>query len=540
MASSTLLLLTLGVPALAALLLFLIPARVQTLKLIESLHLASVSLVLVLTLWLILRLIGGESVSTPGQWLFADALGAVFIGLIGVVGFLTGIYSIGYIRHDLASGEIDPRRVGLYYALFNLFLATMLLAATANNIVLMWIAIEATTLGSTFLVGLYGQQSSLEGAWKYVIICTVGVAFGLYGTVLTYANGSELLGNAEGAILWTTLLDHGAGLDPFAMKLAFVFVLIGFGTKAGLFPMHAWLPDAHSEAPSPISALMSGVLLKCAVLVVIRYYALTIQAVGADFPQLLLLTLGTLSIAVSAFIIAVQHDIKRKLAYHSVEHVGLIVLGLGIGGPLGVGAALLHVINHSLTKALLFCGAGTLIQKYGTRDLRAVRGMLRAAPFSGLLIGGGALALAGLPPFGVFVSEFLIFVAGVQAGHTLLMVVCLLLFTITVAALIQIVSGSVLGKCPESVPRGDPGFSMVAPMAVLLCLVLAMGVLVPRPVSGLLRDASTIVLRNAAAAVEIVAPWQAPAAPPATAEPLEPEPPAADAAPGEPSPETEQ
>lgn len=508
MVSSNLLLLILCGPLAAALLIFLAPARGRAPRLAEALHLASTALVLALAVTLIARVVEGEAVSTLGDWLFVDALGAIFLGLIGIVGFLTGVYSLRYIRHDIETGALDARKAKLYYGFFNLFLATMLLTATSNNIVLMWIAIEATTLGSTFLVGLYGQKSSLEAAWKYVIICTVGVAFGLYGTVLTYANGSEILGRAESSILWTTLVAHAQGLDPFVMKLAFVFVLIGFGTKAGLFPMHAWLPDAHSEAPSPVSALMSGVLLKCAILVVIRYYVITIKAAGEDFPQLLLLTLGTASIAVSAFIIAVQHDFKRKLAYHSIEHLGLIVLGLGIGGPLGVGAALLHVINHSFTKALLFCGSGAVIHKYGTRDLRQVKGMLRAAPVSGLLIMGGALALAGLPPFNIFVSEFLVFLAGLKAGHYGLMLVCALLFTITVAALIQIVAGSVLGKCPETLPKGDLGFGMVAPMVVLFGLVLAMGVAIPEPVSRLLQSASAVVVGEKASAIAIVTPWQ--------------------------------
>lgn len=480
-------------PLVGSLAIFAVPIGAGPSRAVEALHIVSITVVLVAALVTGGVTLASGPVSAFGQWLWIDPLAAIFVGLVGVVGFLTGLYSIGYVRHDVAHGELTPARHKLYYGFFNLFLFTMLLAVTANNIVMMWVAIEATTLGSAFLVGIYGKRSSLEAAWKYVIICTVGVAFGLYGTVLTFSNGSEVLADPKGAILWTTLVANGKLLDPMLAKLAFVFVLIGFGTKAGIFPMHAWLPDAHSEAPSPVSALLSGVLLKCALFVIIRYYAITIQAVGPEFPQMLLLTLGVASVAVSAFLIFVQHDFKRKLAYHSVEHVGLIVIGLGIGGPLGVGAALLHAINHSFCKALLFCGSGNVLMKYGTRDLQAVKGILRIAPATGLLIMAGALALAGFPPFNVFVSEFLVFAAGLDAGWPTLMVVTALLFTITVAALIDIIAHSVLGKAPETMRKGDVGFATLAPMGALLALVLLFGVAVPSSVADVVRQAAGLV-----------------------------------------------
>ncbi len=508
MVSSNLPLLIFCGPLLAAAIVFLLPSRGFFLRLFEGAHLASITCVLVFSIMIFGRVIDGENVTAFGEWFYVDSLGAIFLMLIGVVGFLTGLYSLSYIRHDFKSGEIDGGKMKLYYGFFNLFLSTMLLAATSNNIVMMWVAVEATTLGSAFLVGLYAKKSSLEAAWKYVIICTVGVAFGLYGTVLSYANGSEVIGNSESAILWTTLVAHASSLDPTVVKLSFVFVLIGFGTKAGLFPMHAWLPDAHSEAPSPVSALLSGVLLKCALLVIIRYYAITIRAIGPDFPQLLLMTLGGLSIVVASLLFYVQQDLKRKLAYSSVEHIGLMALGLGVGGPLGIGAALLHAVNHSFAKALLFCGSGNVLMKYGTRDLRSVKGLLRVAPVSGLLMIAGALALAGFPPFNIFVSEFMVFAAGIKAGHLGLMVICALFFTVTVGGLIQIISGSVLGKCPEKMPKGDVGWGALAPMVVLCGLVLTMGVAIPQSVSKLLQNASAIVLGEQSS-VAIVAPWQA-------------------------------
>lgn len=494
-------------PLAAALVMLLAPSGRLSMAALESIHLASVGYVLVLTLTAVGCVIVGPPLAAMGQWLYIDPLGAVFVMLIGVVGCLTGVYSLGYIRHDVATGQLDAGRVRIYYGFFSLFLFTMLLAVTANNIIMMWAAVEATTLGSAFLVGIYGKKSSLEAAWKYVVICTVGVAFGLYGTVLAYSNAAEVLADPHQAVLWTALAVHAAELDPMLMKLSFVFVLIGFGTKAGIFPMHAWLPDAHSEAPSPVSGLLSGVLLKCALLIIIRFYVITVGAVGTAFPQMLLLGLGILSVGVSALLFYVQQDLKRKLAYSSIENVGLIVLALGVGGPLGIGAALLHSVNHSFTKALLFCVSGNVLMKYGTRDLRAVKGILRVAPVTGLLLLVCSLALAGFPPFSIFVSEFLVFTAGLNEGYPWLMLACALFLSVTIAGLVRMVADSVLGKSPETMPKGDVGWSVLAPMVVLFALVLTLGFAVPKPLSTLIQTATAVVLNGDDRPV-IAAPWQ--------------------------------
>lgn len=314
------------------------------------LHSLGITLLLILALWVVQTAADAGEIFAAGLWLHIDGLGGLFLAILGVIGFLTGVYSIGYMRHEVAHGELSPVTLCDYYGFFHLFLFTMLLVVTSNNLIVMWAAIEATTLSSAFLVGIYGQRSSLEAAWKYIIICTVGVAFGLFGTVLVYANAASVMPQAEMAIFWSEVLKQSSLLDPTLMLLAFVFVLIGFGTKTGLFPMHAWLPDAHSEAPSPVSALLSAVLLNCALLVLIRYYIIICQAIGSDFPNRLLLIFGMLSVAVAAFFILVQRDIKRLLAYSSVENMGLVAVALGIGGPLGIFAALLHTLNHSLAK----------------------------------------------------------------------------------------------------------------------------------------------------------------------------------------------
>lgn len=418
----------------------------------------------------------------------------MFLAILGVIGFLTGVYSIGYMRHEVAHGELSPVTLCDYYGFFHLFLFTMLLVVTSNNLIVMWAAIEATTLSSAFLVGIYGQRSSLEAAWKYIIICTVGVAFGLFGTVLVYANAASVMPQAEMAIFWSEVLKQSSLLDPTLMLLAFVFVLIGFGTKTGLFPMHAWLPDAHSEAPSPVSALLSAVLLNCALLVLIRYYIIICQAIGSDFPNRLLLIFGMLSVAVAAFFILVQRDIKRLLAYSSVENMGLVAVALGIGGPLGIFAALLHTLNHSLAKTLLFCGSGNVLLKYGTRDLNVVCGMLKIMPFTAVLFGGGALALAGMPPFNIFLSEFMTVTAGLARNHLLIIVLLLLLLTLVLAGLVRMAARVLMAKPPQAVNRGELGWLTTSPMVILLVMMLAMGTHIPQPVIRILAGASTIVL----------------------------------------------
>jgi hydrogenase-4 component F len=464
----------------------------------EAVHLAGLTLALLLAGTIIARVLHRETLYALGDYLFVDSLGAIFLGLIAVVGFLSGVYSIGYMRDGLAKADLDARSLATFYGFFSLFLFAMSVAVLSNNLVLMWVAIEGTTLSSVFLVGIYGTRTSLEAAWKYLVICTVGVALGLYGTVLVFANANAVMAPPGSAMLWTEVMKHATSLDRPTISMAFVFVLIGFGTKAELFPMHGWLPDALSGAPSPASALLSGALANCAMLVIVRHAAIAALAVGPQFPQILLLVFGALSVAVGTLFIAVQRDVKRLLAYSSVENMGMIALGFGLGGPLGVAAALLHAINHSLAKTLLFCGTGNVVIKYGTRDLRLVRGMLKTAPLSGVLLMAGLLAMGGIPPFNVFLSEFFTITAGVKAGYGWLMVVCLIFLTIVLASFARVISGSILGQAPEGMSRGDPSAWTLAPIAVLLALMLAIGLHVPEPMVQLISDATETVLGIAA------------------------------------------
>jgi len=459
---------------------------------VEIVHLAGVTGTLVTAVFVVASVLGNGSIFTWSNWLFLDALGALFLSLVTIVGFITGLYSIGYLRNDLARKAIEIRDLSTYYGFFHLFLFTMILVITANNLVMMWVAVESTTLASVFLVGFYTHRTALEAAWKYLIICTVGVAFGLYGTVLVFSNADSVLGHAEDAIIWTEVVKHATALDPAILSIAFVFILIGFGTKAGVAPMHAWLPDAYCEAPSPVSALLSGALSNCAFLVIIRYCVIVQHASGA-LPQKLLIVFGVLSIAVAALFIGQQRDMKRMLAYSSVENMGLIFLGLGIGGPLGIAASLLHVINHGLAKTLMFCCSGNVSITFGTRNLASVKGMLRVAPMSGMLLLAGALALSGMPPFNVFVSEFMTIAAGVKADYMGLMILCLVMLTIVLAAFVRMIGGSILGPPVADMKRGDTGWMTLLPSALVLALMLVMGVHIPDPAARLIAEASDIL-----------------------------------------------
>jgi hydrogenase-4 component F len=461
---------------------------------VETAHLLSVTLVLVISFLTVNAVLDSGQLFGMSHWLHVDALSTIFLLIIGVVGFLVGLYSIGYTRHDLETGEFDNNRFSTYYGLFSLFVFSMLLVVTANNIIMMWVAVEATTLGSAFLVGIYGRHASLEAAWKYIIICTVGVAFGLYGTILVYSDAFNVMQVPGSAVLWTEIVKNTQALDPALIKMAFVFVLIGFGTKAGLFPMHAWLPDAHSEAPSPISAMLSAVLLNCALLVVFRFATISNLVLGPSFAQTLFLIFGTISVAAAAFFMYVQRDLKRLLAYSSMENIGLIVLAFGLGGPAGIFAGLLQAINHSLVKALMFCATGNILIKYHSRNLDQVKGMLQVIPATGVLILVGALALVGTPPFNIFVSKFFIITAGLGTGYTWLMILCLLLLTVVFAAFFRVIASALFGEKPDGVGQGESNWLTLLPGAVLILLILALGLYIPPQLMTLLNGASGLAL----------------------------------------------
>jgi hydrogenase-4 component F len=424
-----------------------------------------------------------------GLSLRVDALSGLMVLIVTIIGAIAALYSLGYIRSEISSENLPRAR--RFFVLFNGFIFTMLLAVTSDNLGVMWVAIEGTTLATVFLVNLHDTQTSLEAAYKYLIISSIGIALAFVGTVLMYYAGAARAG--EIAVNWTALRDAAGSLNPQVVRLAFVFVLIGYGTKAGLAPMHTWLPDAHSEAPAPISALMSGVLLNVGLYALLRFKTIADIAVGPVFAARSLLGLGLLSIGAAAAFLLVQRNYKRMLAYSSVEHMGIICLGLGFGGYWGTLGALLHVINHALSKSLLFMLSGNILLKYRTTDLRRVRGLLRASPVVGAAFLSGAIALIGLPPFGPFISEFMIFRAGFAGGPRWVAMAALGLLVAAFAGMLSSVNHMLYGEAPEKIGRGDTIKWSLAPLAVNLCLLLVLGLTLPRALLHALEQALRIL-----------------------------------------------
>jgi hydrogenase-4 component F len=361
------------------------------------------------------------SISSPVEAvsgvLYMDAVSGYIMAMVIILGLASALYSIGYLEHELKVNLTDLTGMRRYYALFHLFIFTMLLVTVANNLALMWIAVEATTIVSAVLIGFGFRKRALaiEAAWKYIILCSVGITFALLGTFITYYASTAVTGT-EGALNWTTLKGIAGKLNPSTMKLAFIFVLVGYGTKAGLAPVHNWLPDAHSEAPSPISALLSGILLNTAFYGIIRFVSIVEPSTGGAFTGNLLIFFGLISIGISSVFILVQDNYKRLLAYSSIEHMGIISLGVGIGGPLGVYGAMLHILNHALSKPLMFFASGKIQARYGSTRIENISGVLSSMPLLGTLTFIGALSLAGTPPFNIFISEFTILKAAVDKG----------------------------------------------------------------------------------------------------------------------------
>ncbi len=356
-------------------------------------------------------------VSALGDTFSMDALSGYIMALVIFLSLASAVYSIGYLEHEFDAELINVRGVRTYYGLLHLFIFTMLLVTMANNLAIMWIGIEATTIVSALLIGLgfHKRPLAVEAAWKYIILCTVGITFALLGTFIAYYASTAVMGT-EGALNWTTLRGMAHRMNPETMKLAFIFVLVGYGTKAGLAPVHNWLPDAHSQAPSPISALLSGILLNTAFYGIIRFVSIVEPSTGSDFTGHLLMLFGLISVGISAIFILVQENYKRLLAYSSIEHMGIISLGIGIGGPVGIYGALLHILNHALSKPLMFFASGKIQSRFGTTNIANVNGVLSSMPLLGTLTFIGALSLSGTPPFNIFVSEFTVLKAGVDRG----------------------------------------------------------------------------------------------------------------------------
>jgi len=455
-------------------------------RLVEAVSVAGAGSMLVLGLYLVFRVFDQGSLD-EGIW-YMDQFSGLMMLIIVLIGSLAMVYSVPYMRHELDSGEVNPKKVAYYYGFLFLFILTMVLVVVSDNLGMVWIAVEATTLVSAFLVGFHNKATSLEATWKYLIICSIGISLALLGTIFIYASSLPILG--EGSDLhWTSLMAVADQLDPAFLKIGFVLVLIGYGTKAGLAPMHTWLPDAHSQSPSPVSALLSGVLLNCAMYAVLRYHVLlTHSQLGGGFSSGLLLLFGLLSLGIAAAFIITQKDYKRLLAYSSIEHMGIISIGFGFGGYWGIFGGLLHMLNHSLTKALLFFGAGNVLQKYGTKNISEVRGLVRTMPFTAALLMLGALAITGSPPFSIFTSEIMVLTAGIDQGNILPAISYSLMLVVVFAAFMGHIVKMVFGEPPQGMEKGEISKMGLVPMIALAVMITIMGLFIPDVLADALRD----------------------------------------------------
>jgi hydrogenase-4 component F len=412
-----------------------------------------------------------------GHFILVDDLNVIFIVLSTFVGATTSMFSASYIAHELETGRLTPAYLRFYHAMFQVMMFGMNLALVSNNIGLMWVAVELATLSTVMMVGIYRTHEALEAAWKYFVLGSVGIALALFGTILVYLAARPVVGGGLDGMAWTVLLDRAHGFDPALLDVAFVFLLLGYGTKVGLVPMHAWLPDAHAEGPTPVSAVLSGLLLNVALYALLRFKVLLAACPGGIAPGPLMIALGLVSLLFASVMLYRRRDIKRLFAYSSIEHMGIIVFAFGMAGPLGNFAGLLQMVMHSLTKSAIFFSVGHVAQVKGTQRLAAMGGLTESHPLLGWSLIAGVAAITGLPPFGVFTSEFLV-VSSTFAREPLLAVLLVLGLVVALGALLLRVSSVAFG--PVLGPTG-PVQASYLPIIAHLALVLVAGFYLPGP-----------------------------------------------------------
>jgi len=445
------------------------------------------------SLWLAYIVLGRGEIG--GGQFYVDSFNVYLIALTAFVGLTTSVFSRPYMAHELDIGKVTPLRLRLYYASFQGFLLTMLLALTTNNLGILWVSLEGATLATVLLVSLYRTPESIEAAWKYFILCGVGIAQALFGTVLLYVATDRVVPDSSQALLWSVLNAHASQLEPSVMTIAFVFLLVGYGTKVGLVPLHNWLPDAHSEGPTPMSAVLSGLLLNVALYAVIRVKMLTdaaLQAGGgshAGLPGQLMMGFGLVSFLVAVLFLHRQRDIKRLYSYSSIEHMGLMSFAFGLGGPIATFGALLHMTVHSLTKSAIFVTVGHAAQIAGTQTMERIRGLVRTQPAVGWGLVIGTLAIAGFPPFGVFVSEFLLLTATMHSAPWLALPV-LTGIAIAFAGLFRHLHPMVFGEAPEGQVAVRAN---MLPVFVHLLIVLALGLSIPLVLAKWFNQATILI-----------------------------------------------
>jgi hydrogenase-4 component F len=410
-----------------------------------------------------------------GLYLQVDDLSVVFIVLNTFVGFTASLFSASYIAHEIEIGRLTQARLRFYHAMYQVLMFGMNLALVSNNLGLMWVAIELATLTTVAMVGIYRTHEAIEAAWKYFILGSVGIALALFGTILVYVAARPVVGEGLQGMVWTVLIDKVSAFDPALLNVAFVFLLLGYGTKVGLAPLHAWLPDAHAEGPTPISAVLSGLLLNVALYAVLRFKMLLAANPAALAPGPLMVAMGLVSLVFAAFMLYRRRDIKRMFAYSSIEHMGVIVFAFGMGGPLANFAGLLHMTMHSLTKSAIFFSVGHIAQVKGSQKIADIRGLTVTHPVLGWSLVVGVMAIAGLPPFGIFTSEFLV-ISSTFARQPLLAIPLVFGLIVAFGALLQKLQGLAFG---DPSPGTDPAHASYLPMIAHFALVLAAGLYFP-------------------------------------------------------------
>jgi hydrogenase-4 component F len=475
----------LGTPLTGALVLAAVGQRREA----PAVNVAVCGLTLLAAAALTVRVISAGPLLVADKLFFVDPFNVFLVALTAFVGFTTSVFSQPYMRVERVHGRVTAGRLRLYHSMFQVFNFTMLLALLTNNMGILWVALEGATLATVLLVSLYRTPESLEAAWKYFILCGVGIAQALFGTILLYFAAERLLGAGGGALLWTELNAVKGDLEPTVLSLAFVFLLVGYGTKVGLVPLHNWLPDAHAEGPTPVSAVLSGLLLNVALYAVVRCKVLVEGSLHTSFAKQLLMGFGLLSVVVAAFLLSRQKDIKRMFAYSSVEHMGIITFAFGLGGAIGNFAALLHMTVHSLTKSAIFFAVGHAAQKTGTQLMDGIRGLITISPLIGWGLALGSLAILGMPPFGVFASEFLILTTAMreQPWATPLL---LLALGIAFAAVFSKVQPMVFG---DTTAKRLPVRPAMMPVFVHLALVLMLGLWIPPVLADWYRQAARLI-----------------------------------------------
>jgi hydrogenase-4 component F len=477
--------LVLGVPLFGGVLLALVGHKRWAPELNALMSLVSLAAAALLTV----KVIANGPMMAMDEQFFVDPFNVFLVALTALVAFTTALFSRPYMRIEKHHGRVNTARLRLYHSMYQLFTFMMLLCLLSNNVGVLWVAMEGATLTTVLLVSLYRTPASLEAAWKYFILCSVGIAQALFGTILLYFAAEKVLGPGGTSLLWTHLYEVRYQLEPTVLSLAFVFLLVGFGTKVGLVPLHNWLPDAHAEGPTPISAVLSGLLLNVALYAVVRSKVLVDGALGRNFSGGLMMGFGLLSVVVAAFFLSRQKDIKRMFAYSSIEHMGIMTFAFGMGGPVAAFAGLLHMTVHSLTKSAIFFTVGHASQKTGTQNMADIRGLIEQSPAIGWGLALGSIAILGMPPFGVFTSEFMVLTTAMHE-HPWATPFLLIALGVAFAAIFGKVQPMVFG---DTTARRLPHPPALIPVFLHLAIVLLLGLYIPPYLVSWYRQAAALI-----------------------------------------------